>query len=457
MDFNLIIEKQREFFETDKTKDIDFRIEMLKRLRNSIKNHEEEIYEALRVDLKKSPFESLATEVGIVYDEIDYILKNLKKWAKVKRVRTPIYNWPSKSYIYEEPYGVVLIIGPFNYPFQLNIAPLVGAMAAGNCALIKPSQYSKETTLIIMKIIEECFPKEYVAVIEPFGGREEVSAILKEKYDYIFFTGSVAVGKIVMEAASKHLTPVTLELGGKSPALLDEDCDVSLAAKRIAWGKFINAGQTCVAPDYVLVHHSIKDEFIKKLKFWTEKFYGKEAMLSKDYPKIIDNKQFQRLIGYLSQGKLVMGGSYNNEKLYIAPTALINVSEDSPLMTDEIFGPLLPILEYKDLKEAVKFINCRPKPLALYYFTKDKEKGENIIKSTSSGGGCINDTIMHVASTSLPFGGVGDSGMGSYHGKKTFETFSHSKSFIKRGNVLDFNFRYPPYKNNMKLLKKIFK
>ncbi len=457
MDFKSLLEMQRDYFKAGKTREISFRKNMLIKLKNSIKLHEKEIYEALRKDLNKAPFESMATEIGIVYDEINYMIKNLDKLARVKKVKTPIFNWPSKSFIYYEPYGVVLIIGPYNYPFQLNLAPLVGAIAAGNCALIKPSQNSIKTTEVIIKIIEECFPKEHVAVIEPFGGREKMTEILKERYDYIFFTGSVGVGKVIMRAASEHLTPVTLELGGKSPAIVDEDCDVSLAAKRIAWGKFLNAGQTCVAPDYVLVHKRIKEEFIEKLKFWTIEFYGEEPMLSTDYAKIIDNRQFERLISYISQGKAVIGGSYNRDKLYIAPTAMVEVSEDSSVMTDEIFGPILPILDFDKVSDALDFINNREKPLALYYFSKSNEKAERVIRSTSSGGGCINDTIMHVASTSLPFGGVGYSGMGSYHGRKSFETFSHERSFIKRGYLIDMNTRYAPYKNKLSLLKKIFK
>ncbi len=457
MDFKEIISNQRAYFSTGVTRNIEFRVEMLKRLKDNIKLNEENILEALKKDLNKPYAEAMTTEVGIVYQEIDYFIKNIKRLSKVKRVRTPIFNWPSKSYIYQEPYGIALIIGPFNYPFQLNVAPLVGAIAAGNCAIIKPSKSSKETTLALMKVIEDAFPKEYVSVIEPFGGREEVTAILKERFDYIFFTGSVNVGRVVMEAAAKHLTPVTLELGGKSPALIDRDCDINLAAKRIAWGKFINAGQTCIAPDYVLLPPELKEEFITKLKQHTERFYGNDPLLSEDYPKIIDEKQFDTLVSYIPQGSVVMGGSYNKDRLYIAPTALTEVDLSSPVMTEEIFGPILPILEYSTLDEAIAFINEREKPLAFYYFTKDNSKADRVIKSTTSGGGCINDTIMHVASETLPFGGVGNSGMGSYHGEYSFRTFSHERAIVKRGNLIDLNLRYPPYKDKIKLFKKIFK
>ncbi|MGM9973605.1 MAG: aldehyde dehydrogenase [Clostridiaceae bacterium] len=457
MNIKDIINKQKEYFNTGKTMDIPFRLQMLTRLKESIKSHEDEVFEALRKDLNKPEAETMTTELGLCYEEIDYFKKHLKALAKAKRVRTPIYSWPAKSYIYKEPYGVVLIIGPFNYPFQLNISPLIGAIAAGNCALIKPSKSSKATTLCLIKIIEEAFPEEYVKVIEPFGGREEMTAILKERYDYIFFTGSVAVGKVIMEAAAKHLTPVTLELGGKSPALIDKNCDLKKAAKRIAWGKFINAGQTCIAPDYVLLPPEHKEEFIAYLREFTEEFYGSAPSDSPDYPKIIDERQFDTLVAYLSDGNIAMGGSYNREKLYIAPTVLTDAAVDSEVMTEEIFGPILPIIEYSTLEEAIGFINSREKPLALYFFTKDDGNAERVLRETSSGGGCINDTIMHVASNKLPFGGVGNSGMGSYHGEYSFKTFTHERGIIKQSNIFDLKLKYPPYKDKIKLYKKIFK
>ncbi len=445
MNIKDIINKQREYFSSGKTMDISFRLEMLTRLKKVIKSHEVEVFEALRKDLNKAEAETMTTELGLCYEEIDYFKKHLKTLAKAKRVRTPIYSWPAKSYIYKEPYGVVLIVGPFNYPFQLNISPLIGAIAAGNCVLIKPSKSSKATTLCLMKIIKEAYPEEYVRVIEPFGGRAEMTEILKERYDYIFFTGSVAVGKVIMEAAAKHLTPVTLELGGKSPALIDKNCDLKMAAKRIAWGKFINAGQTCIAPDYVLLPPEHKEKFIGYLRGFVEEFYGRDPMISPDYPKIIDEKQFDTLVSYLSQGKIAMGGSFNREKLYIEPTVLIDIAVEpsefmtgvaitlenirdismAPVMTEEIFGPILPIIEYNTLEEAIAFINSREKPLALYFFTKNNRNGERVLRETSSGGGCINDTIMHVASNKLPFGGVGNSGMGNYHGEYSFKTFTH--------------------------------
>ena len=457
MNIKDILNKQKNYFNSGKTMDIPFRLQMLTRLKAAIKSHEDEVFEALRKDLNKPEAETMTTELGLCYEEIDYFKKHLKTLAKAKRVRTPIYSWPAKSYIYKEPYGIVLIIGPFNYPFQLNILPLIGAIAAGNCALIKPSKSSKATTLCLIRIIEEAFPEEYVKVIEPFGGREEMTAILKERYDYIFFTGSVTVGKVIMEAAAKHLTPVTLELGGKSPALIDKNCDLKKAAKRIAWGKFINAGQTCIAPDYVLLLPEHKEEFIGYLREFTEAFYGGEPMTSPDYPRIIDERQFDTLVGYLSEGDIAMGGSYNREKLYIAPTVLTEAAVDSEVMTEEIFGPILPVIEYNTLEEAIAFINSREKPLALYFFTKDDGNAERVLRETSSGGGCINDTIMHVASNKLPFGGVGNSGMGNYHGEYSFKTFTHERGIIKQSNIFDLKLKYPPYKDKIKLYKKIFK
>lgn len=457
MNFADIIKKQKDFFYIGKTKDVDFRIDMLRRLKDSVKSHEQEILEALKKDLNKAPFESMATEVGIVYEEINYLIKNVKSLSRAKRVATPIYNWPSRSYIYQEPYGIVLVMGPFNYPFQLNIVPLAGAIAAGNCVVLKPSRSSKETAKVIMKIIEQCFAEEYVAVVEPFGGRQEVTALLKERFDYIFFTGSVSVGKVVMEAAARNLTPVTLELGGKSPVIIDKNCHVALAAKRVAWGKFINAAQTCVAPDYVLIHKDIKEEFLQKVSYYVEQFYGSDPKKSPDYPRIIDENQFDRLVGYLSEGRILFGGGSQRESLYIAPTVIDEVDLNSPVMTDEIFGPILPLVEYENIEEAINFVNQREKPLALYVFTRDNKLAHKILNETSAGGSCINDTIMHAASGTLPFGGVGNSGMGSYHGKYTFQCFSHARAVVKRGNILDPGFRYAPYKDKLKLLRYIFR
>jgi aldehyde dehydrogenase (NAD+) len=450
-----IIERQREFFVEDKTKDIVFRLEHLKRLGISIKNHEQEILQALKKDLNKAPFEAYATEVGMVLEELNFIRKRLTGWAVPKRVRTSITNFISTSTIYSEPYGVVLIMSPWNYPFMLTIAPLIGAIAAGNCAIVKPSNYSPNTSEVIDIILSEVFRKDYVTVVH--GGREANQSLLEQKFDYIFFTGSVAVGKLVMEAAAKYITPITLELGGKSPCIVDETADLDLAARRITWGKFMNAGQTCVAPDYLLVHYSVKDELLHKIKEYIVKFYGSNVSENENFPKIVNEKHLQRLIDLMDGEQIEIGGDVSRETNQIAPTVLDHINWDSPIMVEEIFGPLLPILEYKDLNDVISRINNRPKPLALYFFTKNKPNERKIIQSISYGGGCINDTIMHLTSSNMPFGGVGESGMGGYHGSASFDTFSHKKSILKKSNWFDLPLRYPPYKDHLALIKKIMK
>jgi len=453
----MVLEKQRNYFNSGATRDLDFRIDKLSTLKRSIVKNEKQILEALWVDLHKSEFEAYATEIGIILDEINFAIKHLKSWSKTKKVRTPLTNFLSSSYIYSEPYGVSLIISPWNYPFQLLISPLIGSIAAGNCAMLKPSENSPSTTEVIIKVIEECFTEEFVCVVEPFGGKESSEALLKEEFDYIFFTGSVPVGKIVMEAASKHLTPVTLELGGKSPCIVDKDADVKLAAKRIAWGKFLNAGQTCVAPDYILVHQSVKVDLLTGIIGYIKEFFGENPANSNDFPRIINERQFDRLLGLLDRGNIVTGGEYSKIEKYIAPTIIDNVSWNDPIMLDEIFGPVLPILEFENLEEVIKMVNSRPKPLALYYFSTNKKNQERIIEMISYGGGCINDTIMHVASPYLPFGGVGSSGMTAYHGKGSYDVFSHKKSVIKKSNLIDVKIRYAPYNDKIKLLKKLMK
>ncbi|QIB27236.1 aldehyde dehydrogenase [Caloranaerobacter azorensis] len=450
-----LIDRQRKYFERGITLDINFRINMLKVLKSAIIENEKLILKALKEDLNKSDFEGYETEIGIVLDEIGYIIKNLRYWTKPKRVKTPITQFISKSYIYSEPYGVTLIIAPWNYPFQLVMAPLIGSISAGNCSIIKPSEYSPNTSKIISKIISDNFEEEFIAVVE--GGIEVNKALLEEKFDYIFFTGSVNVGKIVMEAASKHLTPITLELGGKSPCIVDEDADVELAAKRIVWGKFLNAGQTCVAPDYLYLHKNIKDDFIKNAIKFIKEFFGENPLKSEDYPRIVNIKHFNRLKNLLKDGDVLYGGDFNEEKLYIAPTIIDNITWEDSIMQEEIFGPILPILMFEKLDEVIKIVNIRPKPLALYYFSNNKEKQERVIREISFGGGCINDTIVHLATPYLPFGGVGNSGMGNYHGKASFDTFSHKKSVLKKSNLIDISLRYPPYKNKINLLKKILK
>jgi aldehyde dehydrogenase (NAD+) len=454
-DIKSIIKLQREFHATGKTHELAFRIEHLKRLRKTIKIHEQDILDALKMDLNKAPFEAYAAEIGMVYEELRFVMKHLVGWATPKRVRTPITNFISTSTIYQEPYGVVLVMSPWNYPFMLTLDPVIGAIAAGNCVVVKPSNYSPHTSKIIDVILSEVFKEEYVAVIQ--GGREANKSLLEQKFDYIFFTGSVAVGKTVMEAAAKYLTPVTLELGGKSPCIVDETANIELAARRIVWGKFINAGQTCVAPDYVLVHHSVKDALLKKMQHYIAHFYGINASNNKNFPKIINEKHYNRLLNLMEGENIVCGGNSTKDTNQIAPTILDHITWNSKIMEEEIFGPILPVLEYRSLNEEISHINNRAKPLALYFFTTKKENERKVIRSISYGGGCINDTIMHLASTHMPFGGVGESGMGSYHGKASFDTFTHKKSILKKSNLYDMPLRYPPYKNHLEIIKKIMK
>lgn len=456
-DINLIFKNQKEFFESGKTINVDYRIKNLKKLNDIIKKNEDKILNELKKDLGKSNFEGYVTEVGILYDDINFHIKNVKKWSSEEKRKSPIVYYPSKSYIYKEPYGVTLIIGPFNYPFQLVIAPLIGAISAGNTAIIKPSENSKNIALLLEKLINENFPEGYLRVVNPLGGKETVSLLLDKPFDYIFFTGSVRVGKLVMQKAAQHLTPVTLELGGKSPCIVDSDAKLKLAAKRIVWGKFLNAGQTCVAPDYLCVHKSVKDELLKLIINEIRVQFGENVRNSEDYPRIVNKSSLERLSGYLNDGKIYYGGNIDEDNLYMEPTLIIKPDLNSPLMSDEIFGPILPILVYEDLDNVIKFINHREKPLALYYFSESKKKIKYVLTSTTSGGVTINDTIIHVANPNLPFGGVGNSGVGKYHGKESFETFTHNKSVMKRGTFIEFNIRFAPYKNKLNLVKRIMK
>ncbi len=453
-DIKTNLQKQRDYFEKGYTKELAFRIKYLKKLGVSIKKHEKDIMEALHQDLNKAPFEAYATEIGIVLEELRFVLKNITKWATPKRAKTTLANYISNSRIYSEPYGIVLIMSPWNYPFQLTIAPLIGAIAAGNGAVVKPSNYSPNTSKVIELILSEVFPKEYVSVVQ--GGREANARLLDEKFDYIFFTGSVEVGKLVMSAAAKHLTPVTLELGGKSPCIVDETANLDIAARRIVWGKYVNAGQTCVAPDYLLVHQSVKVELLQKMKGYMKQFYGMEGNYE-ELPKIINKKHYERLLALMEGEEVIIGGKAMEESNQIEPTILDHINWDSKIMAEEIFGPILPVIEYHNLDEMIKKINSRPKPLALYYFTTSKAREKKIINSISYGGGCINDTIMHLATSYMPFGGVGESGMGGYHGKASFETFSHQKSILNKSLRIDIPLRYPPYKNKLESIKKILK
>lgn len=455
-DIEGLVNLQRNYFFTGKTLDLNYRLKNIMLLKNIIKDNEDLILKAMNKDLKKSHFEGYETEVGIVLEELNYAIKHLKKWAKVKKVKSQIANFPSKCFTYPEPYGVTLIISPWNYPFQLSIDPLIGAIAAGNTVILKPSNKSVNVSKVITELLEKNFPKELIAVVN--GGREENTELLKQKFDYIFFTGSVPVGKVVMEAASKHLTPITLELGGKSPCIVDKDIDIKLTAKRIVWGKFLNCGQTCVAPDYLYVHKDVKEPLLKEMINFIKIFYGENPQLSKDYPRIIDQSAFNRLITYLKEGTIEIGGKKDKEDLYISPTILNNISFDDSVMQEEIFGPILPVIEFSDLKEAINTVNKKPKPLALYFFSKNENNINKILAHTSSGGVCINETIMHVASLYLPFGGVGESGMGKYHGVHSFETFSHYKSVVKKNFRFDVPLKYPPYNDkNFNFIKKVMK
>ena len=456
-EIELIFSEQKKFFELGKSKNIDFRINELKKLKKIIQKNEEEILLALKKDLGKSNFEAYATEVGIIYDEINLHIKNIRKWAKREKRSSPIVHYPSKSYVYKEPYGVTLIIGPFNYPFQLVLAPLIGAISAGNTAIIKPSENTINTAKLLEKIINNNFDKGYIRVVDPLGGKEVVSYLLDLPFDYIFFTGSVRVGKIVMEKAAKNLTPVTLELGGKSPCIVDSDADINLAAKRIVWGKFLNAGQTCVAPDYLFIHKNIKDKFLKALVKEIKNQFGENIKKSPDYPRIVNTISLERFSNYLKDGEIYFGGEIDKETLYMEPTILTNVKLESLVMTDEIFGPILPVIEFNDLNEIISIINKREKPLALYYFSESNKKIEYVIERTSAGGVTINDTIIHVANGNLPFGGVGPSGLGKYHGKDSFNTFTHTKSVMKRGTFIEFKIRFAPYNDRIKLLRKVMK
>ena len=450
-----IIDKQKLFFDTGKTKELNFRIENLKLLYNSIKKYENEIMEALKLDLNKADFEAYATEIGIILEEISFMLKNMRRLLKPKRVRTPLAQFPSTSKTYKEPYGNILIIAPWNYPFQLALAPLVGAIACGNCAIIKPSNYSPATSSIIKKLIEDTFDESYVAVIE--GGREVNQSLLDNKFDLIFFTGSTSVGKIVMKKAAQNLTPVVLELGGKSPCIIDKTADIKMAGKRIIWGKGLNSGQTCVAPDYLLVHKDVKLDLISELKKNAEIFFGSKPERNPEFTKIINKKHFDRLKGLIETGEVIYGGKANEESNQIGLTLIDNVCWSDPIMQEEIFGPILPIIVYEDLDEIISLINKRPKALALYLFTKSKEVENKVINQVSYGGGCINDTIIHLATSYMGFGGVGESGMGTYHGKASIDTFSHSKGILKKSNIIDIPVRYPPYGKKLGLLKKIMK
>jgi len=448
-----IIQAQRDLFATQKTKEVSFRKKALKRLQKEIILREDEIAEAIYRDFKKPKFETLAAETQFVLADIKHTLNKLDFWAQPEKVGSTLMNWPSSDYIYNEPYGAVLIISPWNYPFQLAIAPLIGAIAAGNTAVVKPSELTPNTARIISEIIKTVFEPEYVTVVE--GGVEISQKLLAEKWGYIFFTGSTRVGQIVYESAAKHLTPVTLELGGKNPCIVDETAAIATAAKRIAWGKFLNAGQTCIATDYILVHRSVKEKLVSALRESITGFYGENVENSPDYARTVNEKHYSGLKELLKGEQILFGGQSNDTDNYLAPTLVNEPKMDSKLMEGEIFGPILPIISYENEADIDRHIMNYGKPLATYVFSKRKSFQNKIISKYSFGGGAINDTVIQITNKKLPFGGVGSSGIGAYHGKTSFEIFSHQKAIIKKGTWLDPPLRYPPYNLPMKFVKMV--
>lgn len=448
-------QSQKNFFNRGQTLSYEFRIQKLQLLDRLIRNNETQIIEALKKDLKKPETEAYVSEIAFLYDELRFTLKNLKKWMAPKKISTPITQWIAKSYLYSEPLGVVLIIAPWNYPFQLVISPLIGAIAAGNCVVIKPSEISFHTGQLIEELISKNFSKEHIAVV--LGGVETSEQLLMQSWDHLFFTGGTEVGRKVMIAAAKTLTPVTLELGGKSPCLVDDEVDWQVTANRIVWGKFFNAGQTCVAPDYLLLPKGKTAKFLPHFEAAIKKFFGENPEKSPDYSRIINDSHYQRLKKYLNQGKITVGGHFTDSERYLSPTLLTEVKWEMPVMTEEIFGPILPVIEYDSLDEAILLIQSRPKPLALYFFSKNNKKTQEVVTRLSFGGGCVNDTLVHLTNPKIPFGGVGESGMGRYHGEFSFSTFSHQKGIVKRSFLIDLALRYPPYLGKLKLIKRVMK
>lgn len=443
-DIAALIEKQRAFFATHQTKEIAFRLQQLKKLRHAIRQYEPRIAEALMLDLHKSPQEVYLTETGIVLDELNNHIRHLKRWARDKRVPSPLFLFPSKSRIHCEPLGVTLIVSPWNYPFQLLINPLIGAVSAGCCAILKASPYAPHTAEVIGSMIRQAFPEEYVALVQ--GNRQVNQFLFSQKFDLIFFTGSPALGRVVMKAAAENLTPCILELGGKSPCIVDRQANLHLAARRIIWGKTVNAGQTCIAPDYLFVHKDIKEDLLKEMKSAIKRFFGEDSHLSPYYPRIVNKKAMARLKQLLLHGNIVAGGEVDEEQHYIAPTLIDNIGPQDPVLQEEIFGPLLPVMTFENIQEVLSYINTHEKPLALYYFGNSK-KAEEVLRQSSSGGVCINDTLMHITNTRLPFGGVGNSGMGKYHGKRSFLAFSNERAIVKTPTCMDLPMRYAPFKH----------
>jgi len=452
MNFAAVSQRQRAFFQTGATRPLEFRRAQLERLAGGLERHEAALLSALQADLGKSPGQGYASELGLVQMEIRHALRHLRRCAAPRRHRTPWFVAPARGWVQSEPFGVALILGPWNYPVQLLINPLVSAIAAGNCVVLKPSELAPRTAKAVTELIRDCFDEQFVTLVN--GGADVAEALLSERFDKIFFTGSTRVGRLVMAAAAKHLTPVTLELGGKCPAIVCADAQVELAARRIAWGKFMNAGQTCVAPDFVLIAREARDPFVAAMKKALREFYGDDPAGCEDYGRIVNQAHFERLVNYLRDGKAVHGGQHDVKNLFIAPTILADVSADAAVMQEEIFGPILPVLEFDKLDDALAFLRDRPTPLALYLFTRGRATEARVLAETRSGGACVNDVVSHMIGAGLPFGGLGESGMGSYHGHAGFEAFSHRRAMLRRATWPDLPFRYPPQRLSLARLKR---
>lgn len=451
-DYKSIVDNQRKYMDQGNTVEYSFRKKQLENLRDMLKVYETEIFQALKNDLNKPDFEVVTSELGILHNELEVAIKNLRYWMQPQKVISPLTHKGSKSFIIKEPLGVVLIIAPWNYPLQLSLAPAIGAIASGNTVILKPSEHAPHTSELLAKMIEDTFDASYITVVQ--GAVEETTALLEQRFDHIFFTGGAAIGKIVMRAASEHLTPVTLELGGKSPAIVDEDANIAIAAKRIVWGKYTNAGQTCVAPDYLLVQESVKFKLLKAMKKQIKSMFGKNLIENDSYTHIINENHFDRLVSFLNEDNIVHGGYNNREKLIIEPTIIDRIDWDDPIMQEEIFGPILPVIPFENIEDALMQIKSMDKPLALYYFGENPRMQSQVMEYVSFGGGAINDTVYHLANPYLPFGGVGPSGMGSYHGQAGFDTFSHQKSILKQTTKFDLPFRYPGGKVSSNIVKK---
>jgi aldehyde dehydrogenase (NAD+) len=447
------LEKMRHYFQSGATRTYSFRKEQLQKLKAGLHKHELEMHEALHADLKKSPEESWVTETGFLLSEINVTLKHLQEWMQPEKMKTNLVNLPSSSYVLREPLGVALIIGPWNYPLQLLFTPLSGAIAAGNCVVLKPSEFAPATSAVMKKIVEENFSREYILFVEGDGAEVVPQMMDNFRFDHVFYTGSTIVGKIIYKMAAERLVPVTLELGGKSPCVVEDDANIKVAARRIAMTKFSNAGQMCVAPDYVLIHESLKDKFVEQIKQTLVKFFSDDPSKNYSYGRIINERQFNRLIGYLNKGTIVHGGDHDKSKLYIEPTILENISLDSPVMNDEIFGPILPIVTFRNFEEAKAIINRHPNPLAFYVYTSSSAKEKKWLAEIPSGGACVNNSSWHLTNHHLPFGGRGNSGIGEYHGKNSFEVFSHRKAVMKTPTWFDPDIKYPPFKGKLRLFK----